>query len=237
MNEDYTNLIYDNDETVKHQIVYNPIEWVNNVIQHNTGDINDNNGSDDDDDDNNKVLAKDADYYLDANNWPYINNTCFDGFISQFLLNRYLIISGGSHTKDFGFNVAQPGNTLKCFDLKTKKWKIFAFKYTNNVDKVVGKDNNMELKHVSGESLFLDNIDGNKRIHIMGGRRYNNDMKCNFYICINYFEWKYERLVWIAFEKNTKNKSCLLPKLPKEVIKLILEFLKTTSLDQLIKFI
>ena len=235
-NQDYSEIMYDNQDNVKYQVVDGPHEWINSDIVHDDGNCKDDNVNSI----NSSEMEKSGDYYLNEKNWPYINNTCLESFTCQFLFNRYLLIAGGSHTKMVnnhgGYVIEQPVNSLKCFDLITKKWKVFPFVYQNDGGKNVNQAKNVQLYHPSGKSIFMDNIDS-KLIYVMGGRRDNYDMTCNYYISINYFEWKYERLIWIAFEKNRKNKNCLLPQLPKDVIKIILTFLKTTSLNQLVKFI
>ena len=61
-----------------------------------------------------------------------------------------------------------------------------------------------------------------------------------FKIYVHYVEWSQTRLIWIAFYKNQKNKQCLIPKLPKAVVKNILGFagpLKTPNREKLALFI
>ena len=78
------------------------------------------------------------------------------------------------------------------------------------------------------------NCDNNPSIGLFG----NNNNKCIIiqnYNCfhfnlINYFiEWRIEKLLWIAFEKNNKNNDCFFDLLPKAVIKYILTFLNHNS--------
>ena len=45
-----------------------------------------------------------------------------------------------------------------------------------------------------------------------------------FEISFQLFNWKYVRLLWIAYLKNENNKQCLFTKLPKEIINKIVTF-------------
>ena len=44
---------------------------------------------------------------------------------------------------------------------------------------------------------------------------------------ISHSEWEKERLIWIAFDKNSKNDKCLFPLLPKDIVLAIITFFKT----------
>ena len=44
---------------------------------------------------------------------------------------------------------------------------------------------------------------------------------------ISWQDWKRERLIWIAFEKNNDNDECLFGLLPKDIILEIIKFFKT----------
>ena len=124
-----------------------------------------------------------------------INNTYMDDFVCQFLVNQYLI------TIEM---------TLKCFDLKTKQWKLVAFEDKKIVSKDVvavakhdhDKMQSIQIESMNGESLFVNNIDNdsdNKVIYVMG-----DDNIDDFYNGINYFEWKCECSISIAFENYKK---------------------------------
>ena len=46
----------------------------------------------------------------------------------------------------------------------------------------------------------------------------------SFTIFVHYIEWRQERLIWIAFLKNEKNKDCLFGTLPKDIVNHVLLF-------------
>lgn len=48
-----------------------------------------------------------------------------------------------------------------------------------------------------------------------------------FVFVYHFLEWKIERLVWLAFEKNDNNDNCGLSTVPKDVLKHILSYLKS----------
>lgn len=58
----------------------------------------------------------------------------------------------------------------------------------------------------------------------MQGRRY-----CVFKIYFDYLTWDVARLLWIAFNKNGDNEKCLFDLLPKDLLKLILTFLRKVN--------
>ena len=224
-NKDYTKLIYDNNGNVSYTLVANPIEW---LTHHEIKSLYPKK--------THFVYRHHRTWFLDADRWPNVCKLCMDRFVCHFLFNRYLIIIGGSHIEFWKRYCCGTVNTFKCFDFQRKEWRIFIFKYANDIDKKKYKmhDPIPELEYGNPGSLFLKSIE---KIYVMGGRRTENieGMKHNFYFDFDFFKWRYERLIWIGYEKNIDNKSCLLALLPKEVIKLILKFLKTTFLDYLIK--
>ena len=63
-------------------------------------------------------------------------------------------------------------------------------------------------------------------VHVIDARN-SNDVKsmldCEYYE----IEWKYERLIWIAYFKNDENEQCLLKYVPKVLLLIIIRYLKT----------
>ena len=46
-----------------------------------------------------------------------------------------------------------------------------------------------------------------------------------------FIDWKIERLIWIAFLKNDENDKCLIKKLPKDIVKHVMKFLGSSTVD------
>ena len=44
----------------------------------------------------------------------------------------------------------------------------------------------------------------------------------------HYFQWKSERVLWIAYKKNDNNPDCLLAQMPKDIISHIISFVQST---------
>ena len=72
-------------------------------------------------------------------------------------------------------------------------------------------------------------------VHIIGGKnQYNNVCKLHRTFNISdafsidkgfpMFSWKCERILWIAYLKNVKNKHCNFGQIPKDILKLIVSF-------------
>ena len=70
-----------------------------------------------------------------------------------------------------------------------------------------------------------EKINGTNRVHIHIANLINgDDVKSIF--GVNILKWKQERLLWIAFYKNDYNSECYFKQLPKDIVKLVLLFLK-----------
>ena len=148
---------------------------------------------------------------------PWYNRFDCRYFSHQLINSRYLLIIGGRYQDFFEWDSSKGiliSDRIFYFDLNKNelRWKLLDYKLPKGI-----------LGH---RSVILQSNDNyNKEfLHIMGGcDEWSQSFECTnvnwkFNITRN-LDWNIERIVWIGFYKNGKNKnSCYLPSLPKDVV-------------------
>ena len=122
-------------------------------------------------------------------------------------------------------------NDLIIFDCVTREWYLAE---SNLIIFEMVRHKTIVLPNKKSMCSFanMGKIDERKYKHISPIKlldQMKNDTKSLECIQMSFempLDWDIERVVWIAFYKNQDNEKCCLPKLPKEVVKYILEISK-----------
>ena len=125
--------------------------------------------------------------------------------IFQFFLKQENILVFVGGLSDLTSHDQEIDNTI-WFDFNTCKW--YESKY--HLSRIVTKTNNIDCIVNNKVYGCRTNWKDFEFVHIsLGNRRVN---------------WNIERLFWIGYQKNIKNAKCLIPQLPKDILKKILAF-------------
>ena len=168
----------------------------------------------------------------------YNSNACLSYFSYHWYNSRYLIIIGGQLSplewtdcvdqlsSNQADRVNDPAyqyrvlNQIVCFDFLTKIWYCKQDNYNYRLE--IGLMGHQTIMIKENDGLFL---------YLFGGctsNSYSSSMQkyCWKLDLIKGIDWTIERIVWIAFFKNENNAKCILAKIPKDVVNLVLSFIK-----------
>ena len=158
--------------------------------------------------------------YFGKTNDHRVHNT-FAFFVDN---ERYLLLIGGTDhyisNKDFDYDVDKSFHKIIYFDRDPmhRKWHIWKeWKPTD--------PKNAKMSRIyRGEAILVG--EKNKSILLVPNPIKNTDLFCKLLLPQKSIEWTIERLIWIAFEKNDNNQTCYMAKLPKDIVFILLSFLR-----------
>ena len=171
-------------------------------------------------------------------------------FTYHWYMSRYLIIVGGDQ---YAYNNKETLDSIACIDIKKKahyRYKLPA-RICSHESMLIHENNDIYLYVFGGIiSLYRMHMDNDKDKHINNHNDYDNDNKDDDDVC-NYnlrwklrltkqIDWNIERLIWIGYYKNLKDKNiddqkdqgiynvkeCEFGQIPKDVIKSVLSFIR-----------
>ena len=169
-----------------------------------------------------------------------VNNFYLYCFGYKFVFERYLIIIGGK----VYVNRREPtSNDIFYFDIKNSHW--YCLRTINstilpnpicNINCIVYNDDTGNNNNNNNNNNSNTNLSKHLYLVMMGGcsndwdDNQKNHWKLNM---IRSVSWNVERVLWIGFYQTHKPVTCQISKLPKDIVKYILQFLNNIPVFQI----